>query len=214
MAAARRGLEIELHLATRAEAQVAAIADDIAYNCHDLDDGLRARLILIEELTDVPLAGSFVRDAASAGIDAGRVIYEVNRRMITAMIDDVVGESKARLAALQEQSLEGVRGAGRPVIVLSAERHAEMESLKDFLFAKVYRHARVMQVMRGAERIVADLFARYMAEPGEMPAAWRNADGEDTAAREAVVADFVAGMTDRYAINEHRRLFDATPELR
>jgi len=205
---------LHLSLYAPAEAQVAAIADDIAYNCHDLDDGLRAGLIGLDDLADVPLAGRFVADAASAGVETGRVIYEVNRRMITAMIDDVVRESRVRLQALDPQSLDGVRGAGRPVILLSAERHAEMESLKDFLFAKVYRHPRVMHVMRGAEQIVGDLFSRYMAEPGEMSATWRSVGGEDRAARAAVVADFVAGMTDRYAINEHRRLFKATPELR
>ena len=133
--------------------------------------------------------------------------------MITAMIDDVVRCSKARLEALDEASLRGVREAGRPVIVPSEERRAEMTGLKAFLLAKVYRHPRVMHVMRGAEQIVAELFARYLAEPEEMPAPWRVADARQ-GQRAAVVADFVAGMTDRYAINEHRRLFDATPELR
>jgi dGTPase len=214
-AIAEAGLEDRLHpsLFAPAEAQAAAIADDIAYNCHDLDDGLRAGLIHLEGLRDVPLAGRFVAEAVRAGIDTSRVIYEVNRRMITAMIDDVVGESRACLEALRDPSLQGVREAGRPVIALSSTRRAEMEGLKDFLFAGVYRHPRVVEIMRGAESIVGDLFARYLAEPTEMPAAWRS-DGGDETARAAVVADFVAGMTDRYAIKEHRRLFDATPELR
>jgi dGTPase len=214
-AIAEAGLEGRLHLSlfAPAEAQAAAIADDIAYNCHDLDDGLRAGLIGLDDLIEVPLAGRLVAEVAGTGIETGRVIYEVNRRMITAMIDDVVCCSKVRLQALDEPGLQGVREAGRPVIVPSEERRAEMMGLKAFLLAKVYRHPRVMHVMRGAEQIVADLFARYLAEPGEMPPLWRNA-GAGEAARAAVVADFVAGMTDRYAINEHRRLFDATPELR
>ena len=212
-AIAEVGLEDRLHLSlfAPAEAQVAAIADDIAYNCHDLDDGLRAGLIHLEDLRDVPLAGRFVAEAVRAGIDTSRVIYEVNRRMITAMIDDVVAESRTCLEALRDPSLQGVREAGRPVIALSTVRRTEMEGLKDFLFAGVYRHRRVVEIMRGAESIVGDLFARYLAEPAEMPAAWRSAD---ETGRAAVVADFVAGMTDRYAIKEHRRLFDATPELR
>jgi len=214
-AIAAAGLDGRLHLSlfAPAEAQVAAIADDIAYNCHDLDDGLRAGLIGLDDLIDVPLAGRFLAEATGAGIETGRVIYEVNRRMITAMIDDVVRCSKVRLEALGEASLRGVREAGQPVIVPSEERRAEMTGLKAFLLAKVYRHPRVMHVMRGAEQIVADLFARYLAEPEEMPAPWRTADAGQ-GQRAAVVADFVAGMTDRYAINEHRRLFDATPELR
>jgi dGTPase len=208
------GLDGRLHLSlfAPAEAQVAAIADDIAYNCHDLDDGLRAGLIGLDDLAAVPLAGRFLAQAG-AGIEIGRVIYEVNRRMITAMIDDVVRCSKARLEALDEPSLQGVREARRPVIVLSEDRRAEMMGLKAFLLAKVYRHPRVMHVMRGAEQIVADLFTRYLAEPAEMPPPWRSAEAGE-AQRAAVVADFVAGMTDRYAINEHRRLFSATPELR
>jgi dGTPase len=198
-----------------AEAQAAAIADTIAYNSHDLDDGLRAGLIALEDLDDVPLAGTFVREAPRAGGDTQRVIYEVNRRIITAMIEDVVRESRARLQALAEPSLAGVRAAGKPVIAASRERSAEIEGLKAYLFAAVYRHPRVMRVMWGAETIVRELFERYMREPAAMPANWRAAgEASDAAARAAVVADFVAGMTDRYAIGEHRRLFDATPELR
>lgn len=207
---------LHLELYAPAEAQVAAIADDVAYNSHDLDDGLRAGLIALDDLLDVPLAGRFVREAPRGSVDKQRTIYEVNRRIITTMIDDVVRESRARLSQLREQSLQGVREAGRPVIAASQERRAEIEGLQAYLFANVYRHPRVMRVVEGAESIVRDLFARYMAEPQEMPRSWRTAvehAGSD-AARATVVSDFVAGMTDRFAINEHRRLFDATPELR
>jgi dGTPase len=199
-----------------AEAQVAAIADDVAYNSHDLDDGLRARLIALDDLLDVPLAGRFVREAPRGTTDSQRTIYEVNRRIITAMIDDVVRESRARLTELREQGLQGVREAGRPVIAASQERRAEIEGLQAYLFANVYRHPRVMRVVEGAESIVRELFARYMANPHEMPRSWRTAfeQAANDAARATVVSDFVAGMTDRFAINEHRRLFDATPELR
>jgi dGTPase len=199
-----------------AEAQAAAIADDIAYNSHDLDDGLRAGLIGVDDLSDVPLAGQFVRSARGSGVDQPRLIYEVKRRIITVLIDDVVRESRARLASLVPQSLGGVRVAGHPVIAASEVRRSEIAGLQRFLFANVYRHPRVMRIVAGAEDIVRDLFRRYLDETAGMPASWRTAAecaGSDVA-RAAVVADFVAGMTDRYAVKEHRRLFDATPELR
>jgi dGTPase len=217
-AIAEAGLEGRLHLEAfaPAEAQVAAVADDIAYNGHDLDDGLRAGLIGLDEIAAVPLAGEFVRTAAARGGDSQRAIYEVNRRIITVLIEDVVRCSRLRLDALREPSLGAVRAAGRPVIAVSEETRASIDGLKAYLFASVYRHPRVMRVMTDAEAIVRDLFARYLAEPAEMPGPWRAAaeTGTGESARAAVVADFVAGMTDRYAIKEHRRLFDATPELR
>jgi dGTPase len=212
------GLSDRLHLDQYApvEAQVAAAADDIAYNSHDLDDGLRAGLLKLEALADVPLAGAFVREALQRGFDKERVIYEVHRRIITVMIDDVVRESRKRLARLTPQTLAGVRAAGRPVIAMSEERAAEIVALKSYLFANVYRHPRVMKVVAGAEAVVHDLFARYTSDPEQLPPAWRAAVQEagSERARASIIADFVAGMTDRYAIGEHRRLFDATPELR
>jgi dGTPase len=199
-----------------AEAQAAAAADDIAYNSHDLDDGLRAGLLKLEALAEVPLAGGFVREALQRGFDKERVIYEVHRRIITVMIDDVVRESRMRLARVTPQSLAGVRSAGHPVIAMSGERAAEIGALKSYLFANVYRHPRVMKVVAGAEAVVHDLFDRYMGDAEQLPPAWRMAAqaASSESARASVVADFVAGMTDRYAMGEHRRLFDATPELR
>ncbi len=153
-----------------AEAQAAAVADDIAYCSHDLDDGLRAGLIRLDDLAAIPLAGEFVPPAVAARSAGGRrVIYEVNRRIITVLIDDVVRSSRARLAALLEPSLESVRAAGRPVIAASAEMAARIDALKAHLTAHVYRHPRVMRVVAGAEAIVRDLFARYLAEPALMP---------------------------------------------
>ena len=213
--AAGLGDALALDLYAPAEAQVAAIADDVAYNCHDLDDGLRAGLLDLEGLAAVPMAGRFVAEAQRSGIDGPRVIYEVNRRMITAMIEDVVGESRRRVAALVPQDLAGVRAASGRVIAHSASIHAEVEGLKAYLFTNVYRHPRVMAVMADAETIVSDLFGRYMQSPAEMPGTWAGAGEAGTARERAnLVADFVAGMTDRYAVKEHRRLFDATPELR
>jgi dGTPase len=211
------GLSQWLHLEQQApaEAQCAALADDIAYNAHDLDDGLRAGLIRLDDLAAVPLAGGFVAALPQAGLDNHRAIYEVNRRIISALIEDAVSESQERLAGLVERSLAGVRAASRPVIAHSEERSADAQGLKNFLFANVYRHPRVMAVMADAERVVRDLFDRFMADPGELPGSWRAAaEADGSSGRAAVVADFVAGMTDRYALGEHRRLFDATPDLR
>jgi dGTPase len=221
-AVAEAGVADRLHLShfAPAEAQAAAIADDIAYSSHDLDDGLRARLISLDALADVPLAGPLVRQApfaerGAAGVETQRVIYEVNRRIISSLIDDAVRTARVRLAALPNQSVDGVREAVEPVVDLSLERRAEVEGLKDYLFVNVYRHPRVMAVMVAAERIVRELFERYMAEPGLMPPSWHaTTQGRPTPERAGVVADFVAGMTDRYAEKEHRRLFDATPDLR
>ena len=216
-AAAEAGLAGHLHPEQHApaEAQAAAIADDIAYISHDLDDGLRAGLIDLEGLADVPLAGGFVREALGAQVDRGRLIYEVKRRIITTLLGDVVAESRRRLAALAEPSLDAVRAAGRPVIAASAAQRAGIEALQRYLLANVYRHPKVMRVVAGAESVVRDLFRRYMARTDEMPPSWRAAAerGGDEAGRAAAVVDFVAGMTDRFAIKEHRRLFDATPEV-
>jgi dGTPase len=217
-AVAEAGLARHLHADQHApaEAQAAAIADDIAYTSHDLDDGLRAGLIDLESLAGVPLAGRFVREAMKGPVDRGRVIYEVKRRIITTLLNGVVEESRRRLAALAEPSLDAVRAAGRPVIAASDAQRAEIEALPRYLLANVYRHPRVMRVVAGAESVVRDLFGRYLADPAAMPPSWRTAAerGPDEAGRAAVVVDFVAGMTDRYAIKEHRRLFGATPELR
>ncbi len=218
-AIARAGLTeaLELDAYASAEAQVAAIADDIAYNNHDIDDGLRAGLIDIAELADVPFVGGFVRalGGPASEIDRGRMIYEVNRRLITVMIDDVVQESRARLARTGARSADDVRHAGEAVVAFSDERRAELKGLRGFLFRTVYRHPRVMQEMGNAERIVRELFARYMADAAALPG-WRSAAfaGLDEAVRAERIADFIAGMTDRYAVAEHERLFDATPDLR
>jgi dGTPase len=217
-AMAAAGLAGRLHpeLHAPAEAQAAAIADDIAYVSHDLDDGLRAGLIDLEDLADVPLAGGFVREALGAEVDRGRLIYEVKRRIITTLLGDVVEESRRRLAELVAPSLDAVRAAGRPVIAASPAQRAGIEALQRHLLANVYRHPRVMRVVAGAESVVRDLFTRYMARTDELPPSWRAAAerGGDEVGRAAAVVDFVAGMTDRFAIKEHRRLFDATPELR
>ena len=207
---------LELDTWPSAEAQVAALADDIAYVSHDIDDGLRADLIGLGDLAGEPLAGAAIGQAAAGSDgDEGRRVHEITRRMITVMIANVVAETRARLASLGPCSPDDIRAAKRAIVAFSPAMAADIARLKAFLFQHVYRHDRVMRVMTGAERIVSDLFARYLAAPAAMPEAWQAAAAcREERRRARVIADFVAGMTDRYAIAEHRRLFDATPDLR
>src|SRR5262249_24608700 len=198
------GLAAPLHLAkfAPAEAQAAALADDIAYMSHDLDDGLRAGLLRLEDLRQVPLAGPFMNEVPGTA-DRQRVTYEVNRRLITAMIEDAVAESRTRLAALARPSLTEVREAKANVIALSAARRAEVEGLREYLMTHLYRHPQITAVMAAAERIVADLFHRYQHEPGEMPQSWRAAgEGEGRRGRRAAVAPFVARRSGGLALTQ------------
>jgi dGTPase len=214
---ARAGLTDALRLDrfASAEAQAAAAADDIAYVNHDIDDALRAGLLTLDALVNVPLVGPFVRRAQATSADPGRVIYEVNRRLITAMIEDVGSAARTRLADLHIESAEDVAHANTCVVTFSPDFHAELRQLKAYLFEHVYRHDRVMTIMRRAEGVVADLFAHYLATPDTLPERWRAAClTSDATPRAALIGDFVAGMTDRFAIEEHQRLFDRTPELR
>lgn len=208
---------LELASWASAEAQVASLADDIAYLSHDVDDGLRAGLLTFDMLASAALAGPISQDVAKTArnVDDGRAIYEVARRMITAMISDVVGESRRRLAALAPQSPSDIRNAGEVVVAFSTAMTTNLAGLRTFLFAHVYRHPKVLNVMSNAESIIGDLFGRYLSVPEAMPSAWAKTAAPLTQHQRArLVADFVSGQTDRYAIAEHRRLFAVTPELR
>ncbi len=148
-------------------------------------------------------------------VEEARAVYELTRRLITQMIADLVVQSRRRLADLRPRTPDDIRAAPGATAAFSPALAADVTLLKAFLFARVYRHDRVMSVMSDAERIVGDLFARYLAEPAAMAPGWYAAShGLDERRRARLIADFVAGMTDRYAIAEHRRLFDATPDLR
>ena len=199
-----------------AEAQAAAIADDIAYDAHDLDDGLRARLFNIQDIAEVPFLADILQEVDSRypGLDEPRRIHEIVRRQITRMVEDVIREGIRRLRELQPKSAEDIRNAGHPVVDFSAEMSKAEKEVKRFLFARMYRHPDVLSVRKLVARITRELFAHYMATPADMPREWA-AGAADLApeARARRVCDFIAGMTDRYAIEEHRRLFDDTPDL-
>ncbi len=199
------------------EAQIAAFADDIAYDAHDIDDGLRAGLFSLDDIAAVPLPGKLVGEirAAYPGLDEARVVHELIRRLIGLLIDDVVAETGRRLMALAPGSADDVRAAASPVAGFSIAMGEADGAIKGFLKTRMYRHLRVMRVMDEAAGVLRDLFARYSARPGDLPAEWREGlAGTDDGTRARRIADFIAGMTDRFALAEHTRLFDLTPELR
>ena len=208
--------DLELSSHASLEAQCAAIADDIAYDTHDIDDGLRAGLLTLDMLEPLALPGGILAGVRRRcpGLDDVRTGHELMRRQITAMVEDVIATAHDNLRAIEPRSADEARHAGLPVVGFSDTMARQEAELKAFLYANLYRHPSVMAVRARAETIVRDLFAHYMSAPGDMPDEWGRACvglGEAERARE--VADFIAGMTDTYAQKEHRRLFDRTPDL-
>lgn len=201
-----------------AEAQAAAIADDIAYNAHDLDDGLRAGLFDIADLRGVDFLREIVDEIERShpGLERVRFIHELTRRVITRLIEDVIRASQSRLEARQPQSADDVRRAGEVTVSFSPAFVAVDRALKDFLFPHMYRHPRVMKVRREAAGVVEVLFAQFAEDSSRMPAEWAQAAvlAPDEAKRLRVVCDYIAGMTDRYAVAEHVRLTGGAPTLR
>jgi dGTPase len=208
--------DLELWSQPSAEAQVAALSDDIAYDAHDIDDGLRAELFSLDDIATVPLIGDILRGIGEKypRIDQSRRMAETARALITRMIEDVIDENARRVAAHKPTAAE-VRHAKGPLIAFSPAMQKTDAAIKGFLYPRMYRHERVMRVMGDAERVVRDLFSYFLKAPAELPAEW--ADGiasADQGARARRIADYIAGMTDRYALVEHARYFDTTPELR
>ena len=199
-----------------AEAQGAALADDIAYNAHDLDDGLRAGLFTLAECHGVAFLGEMLDEIAERhpGLDDNRTVHELTRRLITRFVEDAIIESNARLDGLD--SLEAVRDAGRPVVSFSRAMGEVETWIKAFLWDHMYRHPELVVIRERAGSVVRDLFLLFRDKPALMPTEWAaNADPLDhSGRRERLVCDYIAGMTDRYALAEHRRHFDVTPELR
>ena len=210
-------LDLELWSFASAEAQVAAIADDIAYDAHDIDDGLRAELFTLDDLADVEPVRTILAeiDGETPHLDPGRLVHELVRRLITRMIEDVIGETRARLRALSPCSVDDVRLAAGPVGAFSTAMAEADRAIKGFLYPRMYRHPRIMRIMGDAEAVVCDLFTRYARRPQDIPADWaQGVKAGEEAAQLRRIADFIAGMTDRYALIEHARLFASTPELR
>ena len=195
-----------------AEAQAASLADDIAYNNHDIDDGLRAGLFAVADLADVPLVGPVFQGVASRypGIEEPRLIHEAIRRLIDRMVDDLISETSGRLADSGVKSADEVRGLAESAVAFSEKMRRNDRALKEFLLERMYRHHRVNRMSSKARRVVRDLFTRYLAEPECLPREWRVlAAGPHDPQTARVAADYLAGMTDRFALDEHHRLFDA-----
>ncbi len=206
-----RDHDLELHGHAGPEAQVAALSDDIAYNNHDIDDGLRAGLFEISDLLDLPLVGEMFSLVGEKypGIEQTRLIHEAVRRVINAMVEDLVAESRRRLAEARPATVADIRALGRPVIAFSDKMAATDRTVKDFLYKRMYEHWKLNRSHSKARRVVVDLFELLFAEPNCLPSPWREkAELASVPGRARVVADYIAGMTDRYALDEHRRLFD------
>jgi dGTPase len=202
---------LELTTHASAEAQVAALADDIAYNNHDLDDGVRARLFTLEEAASLPLIGDAWQEVRTQhpGIARERMVTETVRRVINLMVQDVVAEAGRRIAALAPRSAADIRAAAEPVIAFSPPMQEANQQIREFLFTRMYRHWRVNRAMQKSKRVSQMLFQLLHGGPQMLPDEWRKRAGEPGSAGCAqVVCDYIAGMTDRYALEEHRRMTD------
>ena len=199
---------LDLHSWPGLEAQVASLSDDIAYLNHDIDDGLRAGLFSIADLRDAPLAGPWAREieARYGELELGRFIGELVRRMMSALIGDLLNETRARIVRANPQSAADVRGQGKALVAFSFAMGEEVTALRAFLFARMYRHPRIVETVEKAKRIVVELFEAFAREPSLLPADWA-ALCVNEAATAGVVRDYIAGMTDNFALEEHARIF-------
>jgi dGTPase len=209
-----RTYRIDLSVHASAEAQVASLSDDIAYNAHDIDDGLRAKLFDVIDLADLPLASEALSTVLStySDLERPRLIHEMVRRVLSWMASDVIAETGRRIAKNSPSSADAVRALGEPLVVFSAQMREKNRVLQFFLSEHMYRHERVLAIMMRARRIVRDLFEAYMADARLLPQGWREEALLDDESRHAQqVCDFIAGMTDSYALEQHRRLFGLEP---
>jgi len=205
--------DLELHTHASAEAQVAALSDDIAYNNHDLHDGLRAGLFSDDEIAELPLVGpAFAQvDAKYPQINADRRRHEALRRVFGVMVADVIETSRELLAGAQARSAADIRHLGRPVIRFSAQVWQDLRAIRGFLFQRMYRAPSVMVKRAEVTKVVEALFPLFLQNPQMLPVDWSRqvqAAAQDSTTLARMVADYIAGMTDRFALNEHQRLLE------
>lgn len=205
-------IDLEIDQFAGPEAQVAALSDDIAYNNHDIDDGIAAGLFTVEDLMDLPVVGDAFRGVRIEfpGIDDRMVTYEAVRRLIGLWINDLVDETRARVKRHKPKTAADVRAMDVPLIAFSGALEGPQRALRAFLYARMYKHYRVNRMRSKAKRVLADLFEVFLNEPQTLPPPWGGlADPSPDALRARIVCDYIAGMTDTFALEEHRRLFDS-----
>ena len=198
------------------EAQVAALSDDIAYNNHDIDDALRANLITLDDLRGLPMTGDILRhiEKTHGQLDEKLIRHELVREMISQMIGDLVGVIRTTLDSEGIETADDVRMLGKPLALFSPEMETQHQTIKDFLYERVYRHHTVNGSMSKARRVMRDLFDLMLAEPELLPQKWRSrATAGDDMLKARIICDYLAGMTDRFAMEEHRRLFDISDTM-
>lgn len=204
-----------------AEAQLANLADDIAYLSHDFDDGLRANLFTIHDISTLPQVDGILAgiQAAHGDLPVERLTHELIRRLISVFVNDLLVQSSANLGEIDAASPDDIRTAGRAIIAFSQRMAADLETIRDFLFTNMWRHYKVNRMTSKAKRVVTGLFDLFMSETNTLPTGWQARDGIaindlDKPARARIIADYIASMTDRYAMLEHQRLFEPGPILR
>ncbi|MDB2389927.1 deoxyguanosinetriphosphate triphosphohydrolase [Alphaproteobacteria bacterium] len=214
-------MSLDLTSYPSAEAQLANLSDDIAYLSHDFDDALRADLFQLDAIRDLPQVGQALRDidAKHGSLDMTRTTHELVRRLISVFVEDLLATSSQNLANISAKHPDDIRTANNAVIAFSQPMARDLEILRTFLFNNMWRHYKVNRMTSKAKRVVTDLFNLFMSEPNTLPNEWQKTEQgmlsdqkQDIVAR--VIADYIASMTDRYAILEHERLFDLGPILR
>ena len=206
-----RCFDLQLGLYGSLESQIASLADDVAYNAHDLNDGLRAGFFSINDLLDIPLVSSTIKFLYDKypSISDSRLIHELTRRTVNAMVDDIIKETRSRLQKESPSSCQDVREGKQPMAAFSSALKTQVDQLRSFLFQRMYRHYKVNRMANKAKRVITSLFELFMSEPSCLPSEWQHGSSQIKNASQArTIADYIAGMTDRYALLEYERLFD------
>ena len=206
-----KSLQLNLSTFGSGEAQLAAIADDVAYNAHDVDDGLRAQIFTIRDLESLALVSPIMSkiQCEFGDIEDSRLISELVRQIVNTLVEDIISESTRRLYEIQPAHSEDIKNSKQPVVAFSEKLTPRIRELREFLFARMYRHYKVNRMASKAKRVIGELFDLFMEEPSVLPDEWRFLGKRNVKSHQArLIADYIAGMTDRYALLEYDRLFD------